>query len=284
MKLKQLAIVFSLGLGLVLPNISSAAVITYVDFSDVTGLQFNGDATTSGNDLLLTSGLNSAGSVFSNDSIVLDANLSFSAFFSFNISNNIGRGDTDGSGADGLVFALQTVSNTAGSEGGGIGFRGLNESLGIEFDTYNNGAQDDSNGNHIGVNLNGDVDSISQYNESTRFNNGEDWFAWIDYNGVTDELTVRYNTVADKPLSAAISETIDLTSIFGSNDVFVGFTSGTGGYGSDHKIDSLSFSTVFDNDFANEGLVEASSPATLGIFGLSIFGIALHRRRLSAKA
>lgn len=281
MKIKQLASVFFMGVGLFLPSISSAVVITYVDFSDVSGLQFNGDATTSGNDLLLTSGLNSAGSVFSTDSIVLDVNLSFSAFFSFNISNNIGRGDSDGSGADGLVFALQTVSNTAGSEGGGIGFRGLNNSLGIEFDTYNNGVQDDSSGNHVGINLNGDVDSISQTNEPTRFNNGDNWFAWIDYDGVSDELTIRYNTVADKPLSAALSETIDLTTIFGSSNVFVGFTSGTGGSGSDHKIDMLSFSTVFDKDFASDGVV--SSPETLGIFGLSIFGIVFFRKRALSK-
>ena len=54
------------------------------------------------------------GSAFLTNTFSLAADASFSTFFSFQIRNPVGIGDADGAGADGLVFAVQTVSNTAG--------------------------------------------------------------------------------------------------------------------------------------------------------------------------
>lgn len=246
----------------------SAATISYSDFSDPSSLTFNGDASLAGGEILLTSGRKQSGSVFTTDPLSMGLDFSFSAFFSFIINNNVGFGDKDGSGADGIVFAIQNVGNTAGGAGGGLGYSGINNSLGIEFDTYNNGFVDDNDGNHVGVNLSGSVDSVFQQSESTRFNNGEEWYAWVDYNGQTNELFVSYSMDSFKPASHNLSLNVDLSTILTSTNVFVGFTSGTGSIASDHYVKSLSFSNAF----------EVSSPPVVLVSLLALIPMLFRRK------
>ncbi|GGF55352.1 L-type lectin-domain containing protein [Alteromonas lipolytica] len=266
-------------LALVVSFSSSASVISYTDFSSTAGLQLNGHAQQVGNVIRLTETTSQAGSFFSTDAQTLGSDVSFSSFFSFNIFDGVGISDVDGIGADGIVFTLQTVSNQAGGGGGGIGYQNLAQSVGIEFDTWNNGGYDDNSGNHVGINVNGNMDSLALVTEATRFNDGDDWFAWVDYDGITDQLSVRYSQNVVKPTLASLEYTIDLTSIFGSNDVYAGFTSGTGGAGNKHDITSFAFSTEFDEDFAGNGINEVSAPGTLALLGLSAFGLAARARR-----
>ncbi|MEO7762506.1 MAG: hypothetical protein ABIS68_11425 [Casimicrobiaceae bacterium] len=40
-------------------------------------------------------------------------------------------GDSDGAGADGIVFVVQPVSSTVGGGGGGIGYFGIPTSLAV---------------------------------------------------------------------------------------------------------------------------------------------------------
>jgi hypothetical protein len=216
---------------LLLGGNAQATTILYPDFSSASGLQLNGTATYySPNDSLrLTSGLSQSGSAFSTSAISLAANVSFSTYFSFNISNPMGISDGDGQGADGLVFVVQTVSNTAGGPGGGIGYLGLPKSVGIEFDTWDNGSWDDNNGNHVGINLRGNIDSEVQANIGTRMNNSATWHSWVDYNGTTDLLEVRLSENSTRPVAATLSYTVDLTSVLETTNAFVGFTSGTAG-------------------------------------------------------
>jgi hypothetical protein len=89
--------------------------------------------------LRLTNGFGPGSSAFLTNTFSLASNASFSTLFRFQILNPVGIGDSDGAGADGIVFAIQTVSNTAGGGGGGIGFQGISPSVGIELDTFNNG-------------------------------------------------------------------------------------------------------------------------------------------------
>jgi hypothetical protein len=139
------------------------------------------------------------------------------------------------------VFVAQTVANTAGGIGGGIGYLGLANSVGVEFDTWDNGAQDGSNGNHIGINLAGSVDSVVRQNIATRMNNGAVWYAWVDYDGASDALEVRLAQTNARPAAANITHTVDLVGVLGQPDAFVGFTSGTGSAGGDHDIRSWTF-------------------------------------------
>jgi len=185
------------------------------------------------------------GSAFLTNTFSLAADASFSTFFSFQIPNPVGIGDADGAGADGIVFTVQTVSNTAGGGGGGIGYQGISPSVGVEFDTFNNGGQDQNSGNHIGIDLNGSVSSVALMPIPGRFNDGNVWFAWVDYNGVTDLLEARVSSTAARPAAANVSTTVNLPATLGTTNAFVGFTSGTGAGGGPHEIVSWNLIGTF---------------------------------------
>jgi hypothetical protein len=258
--------------------------VNYADFSDVSQWQLNGDAanltTNADNTLRLTQGTGQAGSAFFMDTFSLLDQASFSSFFSFRMFDNVGAGDEDGTGADGLVFALQPISNTAGGGGGGIGYDGIGNSLGIEFDTYNNADVDGFNGNHAGINIGGSVDSVARINELTRFNNGQLWNVWIDYDGVTDLLELGYGMNENRPEFSALNTIIDLESVFGSSNLFAGFTSGTGAAGATHDITRFSFVNSFQ-PIEGTSAAEVSEPSLLALMGLSLLAIGRLTRKKS---
>jgi hypothetical protein len=257
---------------------AQAATISYPDFSSLTGLQRNG-ATAAisnpvGTSLRLTDNLSQSGSAFSTNAISLAANVSFSTYFKFNISNPIGISDADGQGADGIVFVVQTVSNTAGGSGGGIGYQGLLNSVGIEFDTWFNSGVD-INGNHLGIDLNGNTNSVVSTPIATRMNNGQDWYSWVDYDGTTNLLEARLSMTNTRPVASTLSYTVDLASVLGSTNAFVGFTSGTGAAGGYHDILSWEFRDTYNPVGAPDG------GATIVLLGIAFTGIVSLRRKFA---
>ena len=50
--------------------------------------------------------------------------------------DNSRYGDPTGGAADGIMFVVQTVGNNVGGSGGNIGYFGITNSVGIEYDTY----------------------------------------------------------------------------------------------------------------------------------------------------
>jgi hypothetical protein len=257
---------------------SAATVLNFSDFSSVAGLQLNGDAAQVGNVLRVTPSTSfQSGSVFSTSAVTLTSEVSFSTFFSFRLSNSGGIGDPGNVGADGLVFVVQTNSNTAGGAGGGIGYQGLGNSLGIEFDTYNNGpVLGDPDGNHVSIDTNGVLGGPTA-SVGTPLNNGAIWYAWVDYDGPTDSLEVRLSSTSTRPLSALVSSTVDLTTVLGSTNAFVGFTSGTGSGFNDHDV----LSWEFRDDFAPVGVPEGGS--TLVTLGVGLGALAFGRRLISRR-
>src|ERR1700730_17961950 len=141
--------VFALGL-LALPALASVITVNFPDFSSTAGLTLNGSTavatTADGKVLRLTPASGGqAGSAFSSTSIEFNGSSdSFSTFFQFRITN---PGGIDP--ADGLVFVVQPVSSSIGGSGGGIGYSGIPNSIGVEFDTFQNSW--DTNSNHVAV-------------------------------------------------------------------------------------------------------------------------------------
>lgn len=247
----------------------------YDDFSDVSGLMLNGSSVQDGNVLRLTSATPwQSGSAFTVSAEELGNLNSFSTHFRFRITQSGGISDQDGSGADGIVFVLQTVSNSIGGSGGGIGYQDIPNSVGVEFDTWNNGAgYSDPDGNHVGIDTEGNIASLATGGEPVRLNNDEIWHAWVDYNGATQLLEARWSMDGVRPAPAGVSAVLDLVDILGQDSAYLGFTSGTGSAWGNHDILSWQYRAEY---------APIPEPSSLALGCLGLLGLArLHRRRVA---
>jgi gliding motility-associated-like protein len=178
----------------------------------------------------------------------IDLTQPFDIQFELSFTNN-------DNGADGIVFVLQTVSNTAmGTAGGGMGFSGFDPSFGIQFDIHPNNAQVDPANDlldpsydHIAYMRDGSVNHSTSDNlagpvqmSSTAVNveDGIDHHVRITWNPSTSIVTTYFDCVQ------RISTPVNLTSILGANSAFWGFTGSTGGLNSQQRV-CLS-PTIFD--------------------------------------
>lgn len=189
----------------------------------------NGDAQSVGGDCYqLTSFLTyQGGTVWYADQIDLTQNLDIQFQMNF--------GTFDSNGADGICFVLQTIgTNAQGTNGGGLGYEGFGTSLGIEFDTYQNGDYGDPSEDHIAIQRDGDINHNSITNIAgpiqadvldVNIEDGEDHIVRIVWDAQTHIIQVYFDCVF------RLSAEIDLvTEIFsGQNLVYWGFTASTGG-------------------------------------------------------
>lgn len=256
----------TIGLFFLLTVTASASVtVNFNDFSDTSSLKLNGAtavvSTSDGKVLRLTPAqATQSGSAFSQKT--LNTN-NFSTFFKFRITNPGGTlADCNTkAGADGLVFVIQSVSESIGGAGYGIGYAGIDRSVGVEFDTWCNAALNDPNSNHLGIVTDGNIAHAATAPDTQvmtpDFDDGNIWYAWIDYDGAT--LEVRTNQTGARPAQATLSKKIDISSHLtnlangfvgigdaSSNSAFVGFTSGTGADWGDHDIISWEYRDTFE--------------------------------------
>ncbi|MFM2429638.1 MAG: hypothetical protein RLZZ511_851 [Cyanobacteriota bacterium] len=265
-------------LGLVTPT-----GFRFDNFSSSSDLQFNGNARQSGNNLQLTPATNTqAGSAFYKTAYRIDGSSNFNTQFQFQLSGGDGS-----NGADGFTFVIQNDgrgTGAIGGTGGAVGYSDIGRSLAIEFDTYDNGAND-PDANHISLLRNGNV-STAVRNATTAIdlNGGSPINAWIDYNAASKQLSVFLATNGPKPATAVLTETVDLAATVGTQAYF-GFTGGTGGLRNNQEIRSWVLDTnaapitggvtpgngnglrgeYFDNiDFTNSRLVRTDRTVDFG--------------------
>ena len=262
---------------------SGAVVVQFENFSSTSGLTLSGSSAGNVNNgidpnpvlRLVQSTTSQTGSAFSSTQINAS---SFSTSFDYRLTNPGGIVDlSNQSGADGFVFVVQPVSASIGGLGGGLGYSGVSPSVGIEFDTFHNSFDPDTN--HVGINVNGNVDSNSQGNTafvSPRFDDGNLWSAWVDYDGAT--LEVRTNQTGVRPVLALISVPIDIESIIGQPTAFVGFAAGTGSAYANHDIVSWEYRDSFDPIDAPVPTVPEPGVLALLCVGLSSLAFVTRRR------
>jgi hypothetical protein len=173
-------------------------------------------------------------------------NRSFNAYFSFRMWRPSGAKEL---GADGIAFVVQNSLSSLPGEGRDLGYKGSGQSLIVEFDTFTNGGVKDPNNNHIGINLNGNIQSLSTTKAPFILNDGTLYHAWVDYDGAQQLLEVRLSPLSQRPEAPILAYTLGLAEVLASQ-VFVGFTSATGGDRQRHEVHSF----FFHNEFMTNGI------------------------------
>jgi hypothetical protein len=202
-------------------------MINFSNFGNASNLALNGNAALANNALRLTPAqATQRGSVFYDQAFALSGSTSFQTKFQFKASGGQGT-----NGADGFTLVLQNSNSgkaALGGSGGSLGYGGIDRSVAIEFDSYDNGDSDIDN-NHISVLKNGSTsNAIASKHAAFDLNGGGVLTAWVDYAAGSKQLSVFLSNNGTKPGAATVSTNIDLAGTIGSQ-FFVGFSGGTGG-------------------------------------------------------
>jgi hypothetical protein len=209
-------------------------------FGNPGGLTLNGSAKVNGTALQLTDGgMNEAASAFTSSAVNV---ANFSTSFSFQLVNP---------NADGFTFTIQGASPTAlGPVGGGLGYGpdttggtgGISTSVAIKFDLYNNqGEGTDSTGLYTNGAAPTDFGSIDLTNTGINLHSGDVFNVGLTYDGTT---LVEKITDASTGASVTESYVVNIPSLVGGDQAFVGFTGGTGGLTTTQDILNWSYSTT----------------------------------------
>ena len=215
-------------------SVAPAQSFEYVNFAGATDISLVGSSTLINNSLRLTAALNSqSGTAWHTNQVNVVS--PWTTTFEFAINPVSG-------GADGMTFAIQSNSPTAignpGSGGGGLAYDGMPNSLVVEFDHYNNGVNNDPNGNHISIHTEFSAPNSPNENSSigstTAISNlGGIHSVTINYDGTTMSITYDGTVVLTAP--------VDMSQVVGGTSAFVGFTAATGGLNEEHRIQFWGF-------------------------------------------
>jgi gliding motility-associated-like protein len=166
-----------------------------------------------------------AGAIYSSATIDLTQPFSLACTMNF--------GSKDANGADGIVFIF-AVTPTLGVGGGGIGYQGVPQSIGIEIDDYQNGGFGDPAADHFAIisqgnmNHSGGTSLVAPVTLPNIEDGGYHCFS-VNWSPTSNTLTATLD-------ATTVTYTGNIASIIGSNTVYYGFSSGTGGLSNPHLV------------------------------------------------
>lgn len=265
-----------------------ADVVNYPNFNSAAGLTLAGSANTSADPgaLQLTpSNYSQAGAAYSTTPITLGTNDSFSTQFQFRLDQAGGIAP-----ADGITFVLAANPTGLGAPGGALGYGGVNNSVAIEFDTYDNGYTDGNSSNHVAIDTNGNLNDLALSNVygiqycgfgagAGCLSNGDVWTALITYDGTSQNLNVTVTDPAEgASFNAVVNYGIDVASLLGTADAYVGFTAGTGS--GTERQDVLNWE--FSDTSTLPPVSDVPEPMSIALLATSLLGLGAVRRRKAA--
>lgn len=247
-------------------------------------LWMKGSAAVDNNKLILTDNSFQAGSVVKRNQVQLKDG--FSSYFKMYFSGD----------ADGIAFILyKSETPKLGDNGGALGYgdkdftlstsdgvdKSIHDSIIVEFDSWRNFGDESydpsDKGHHVAIMLDGNQVHSTQSDGGHAFTEyplaGKTIHAWVDYqsgNGSTSNgtVSVTFGEYSDRssPSNSAITRTIgvsDNAPIAGDN-IFVGFTSSTGGNSTTHEL----LTWYFSDTYLSEGIdpdIHIQAPASISI-------------------
>ncbi len=160
--------------------------------------------------------------MFYDEAISLADNGSFQLVFSFFIT-----GGTSGAYRLTLTFQNDSEKSSAlGSSRAGMGFKGISKVVAIEFDTGGSVSGELSD-THVAIIMGSVMNELAQFPATVDLNDGSVYHARVDYNGISDSLSVYLSDSSEKPPYLLAKAKINLEAEI-SAMAFFGFTGGTG--------------------------------------------------------
>ncbi|XP_057979339.1 L-type lectin-domain containing receptor kinase S.4 [Malania oleifera] len=161
-------------------------------------------------------------------------------------------------GGHGLAFAISRSrhlpdalpSQYLGLLGSGNIGNFSNHVFAVEFDTVQDFEFNDTNDNHVGIDINSLISNVSaaaayyapdsKKKQGLNLTGGTIIMAWIDYDSVRNQLNVTLSPSSEKPKFSILSFDVDLSPYL-QESMFVGFSASTGLLASSHYIYGWSF-------------------------------------------
>lgn len=263
-----------LGAGLAAPRTATVEIVddefldplpNYPDFSVVTSLATNLDASVVSDELVLTSdSQDELGAAFHRVAIPVTAQSSFMTEFSFRLSGGT-------SGGEGFAFVLHSDpqgEQAVGSGGAAAGHVGIANSVAVRFDTVQNTGEFSNNA--VALYWGDDTAPVAAGNVAFDLNSGDPLFAFVDYDGNANKLFVYVSGSASKPQQPVLTADLALLDEVGS-EMFAGFTAATADAPNEHALlrwvysDSVppptDFPTSLKTEIVRSGLTKPTAMA-----------------------